>query len=68
MKKILLAAGLLLAANLGLCAQDRLYRNEFPIGDVTLLDGPFSRIACLLIPVPSFFTTCAVPCGKSIRG
>lgn len=25
----------------GLLAQDRLYRNQFPLGDVTLLDGPF---------------------------
>jgi uncharacterized protein len=23
------------------CAQERLYRNEFPLSDVTLLDGPF---------------------------
>ncbi|MBR5072545.1 MAG: glycoside hydrolase family 127 protein, partial [Bacteroidales bacterium] len=51
MKKILLAAGLLLAANLGLCAQDRLYRNEFPIGDVTLLDGPFKHARDLNLEV-----------------
>src|SRR5512147_2396033 len=24
-------------------AQDKLYANEFPLGDVTLLDGPFKK-------------------------
>ena len=24
-------------------AQDRLYANEFPLGDVTLLDGPLKK-------------------------
>ena len=30
----------LLFAALGAQAQDRLYSNEFPLGDVKLLDGP----------------------------
>ncbi|MBR4818141.1 MAG: glycoside hydrolase family 127 protein, partial [Bacteroidales bacterium] len=51
MKKIFLAAGLLLAVNLGLCAQDRLYSNEFPIGDVQLLDGPFKHARDLNLEV-----------------
>ena len=39
MKKILLCL-LALAAGLGMQAQDRLYADEFPLGDVTLLEGP----------------------------
>ncbi|MBN1127970.1 MAG: glycoside hydrolase family 127 protein [Chitinispirillaceae bacterium] len=27
----------------GVMAQDKLYSNEFPLGDVTLLDGPFKK-------------------------
>ena len=42
MKKTLLAVVLLMAA-FAVSAQDRLYKNEFPIGDVTLLDGPFKH-------------------------
>ena len=32
-------------------AQNALYRNEFPLGDVTLLDGPFKRARDLNIKV-----------------
>lgn len=32
-------------------AQDRLYQNTFPLGDVTLLDGPFKRARDLNIQV-----------------
>ena len=41
MKKILLT---LLAMTVTVAhAQDKLYANEFPLGDVTLLDGPLKR-------------------------
>ena len=36
----LLFASLLFFAAGSVCAQDRLYADEFPLGDVTLLDGP----------------------------
>src|SRR5690349_2353787 len=32
-------------------AQDRLYRNQFPLGDVTLLEGPFKHARDLNIKV-----------------
>ncbi|MBO7371275.1 MAG: glycoside hydrolase family 127 protein, partial [Bacteroidales bacterium] len=51
MKKILVAALFLLAASAGLRAQDRLYSNEFPIGDVKLLDGPFKHARDLNVDV-----------------
>lgn len=50
MKKTLLAVLLLLAAPL-LNAQDRLYDNEFPLGDVKLLDGPFKHARDLNLEV-----------------
>ena len=34
---------LILLANYDIQAQDRLYHNEFPLQDVTLLDGPFKH-------------------------
>jgi hypothetical protein len=50
MKKTLLAVVLLMAA-FASSAQDRLYDNEFPIGDVTLLDGPFRHARDLNLEV-----------------
>ena len=50
MKKTLLAVVLLMAA-FASSAQDRLYSNEFPIGDVTLLDGPFKHARDLNLEV-----------------
>ena len=50
MKKTLLAVVLLMAA-FAVSAQDRLYKNEFPIGDVTLLDGPFKHARDLNLDV-----------------
>ena len=43
-----ISRGLLLALMLSsatgtVCAQDRLYADEFPLGDVTLLDGPLKK-------------------------
>ena len=43
MKKALLSLFILLAGFAALPAQDRLYADEFPIGDVTLLDGPLKH-------------------------
>ena len=42
MKKILFAA-IILSMATAAHAQDRLYSNEFPLGDVTLLDGPLKH-------------------------
>ena len=50
MKKTFLAVMLFLAA-FSLEAQDRLYDNEFPIGDVKLLDGPFKHARDLNLEV-----------------
>ena len=33
----------MLASSLETSAQDQLYANEFPLGDVTLLDGPLKH-------------------------
>ena len=30
------------------CAQDRLYADEFPLGDVTLLEGPLKKARRLI--------------------
>ena len=38
-----LALFLLLTAGTSAMAQDRLYNDEFPLGDVTLLDGPLKK-------------------------
>jgi DUF1680 family protein len=35
----------------GVMAQDKLYANEFPLGDVTLLDGPFKKAMDLNVTV-----------------
>ena len=45
-----LSAALLLAAA-GASAQDKLYPNEFPLGDVTLLDGPLKTARDLNLEV-----------------
>ena len=50
MKKMLLAVVILLAAPF-LNAQDRLYDNEFPLGDIKLLDGPFKHARDLNLEV-----------------
>ena len=50
MKKTLLAVVLFMVA-FASSAQDRLYSNEFPIGDVTLLDGPFKHARDLNLEV-----------------
>lgn len=42
MRRIILTTIIASAAMCGM-AQDRLYKNEFPIGDVTLLDGPLKK-------------------------
>ena len=34
---------ILFATPLALCAQDKLYADEFPLGDVTLHDGPLKK-------------------------
>ena len=41
----------LLLATTGAFAQDRLYSNEFPLGDVTLLDGPLKHARDLNLEV-----------------
>ena len=43
MRRILILLSALLAASATLSAQPRLYSDEFPLGDVTLLDGPLKR-------------------------
>jgi len=42
MKKITILTTLLALATMT-CAQDKLYADEFPLGDVTLLDGPLKK-------------------------
>lgn len=42
---------LFLLLSLGMQAQDRLYHNEFPLGDVELLDGPFKHARDLNVEV-----------------
>ena len=43
MKKILLSLLALLVCSAALPAQDKLYADEFPLGDVVLLDGPLKH-------------------------
>ncbi len=43
MKKQLMIALLSMAPALGVVAQDKLYKDEFPLGDITLLDGPLKH-------------------------
>ncbi|MDR0573413.1 MAG: glycoside hydrolase family 127 protein [Tannerella sp.] len=48
----LIAWGLLAVASIsGLCAQDKLYLNTFPLSEVKLLDGPFKQACDLNIQV-----------------
>lgn len=51
MKNTFLASVLVLVASVCAMGQDRLYDNEFPIGDVKLLDGPFKHARDLNIEV-----------------
>ena len=51
MKKTFLASVLVLFAFTCATGQDRLYDNEFPIGDVKLLDGPFKHAQDLNLEV-----------------
>ena len=51
MKKTFLALVLVLFAFTCATGQDRLYDNEFPIGDVKLLDGPFKHAQDLNLEV-----------------
>lgn len=44
-KKLIFASMLCLALSESVMAQDKLYSDEFPLGDVTLLDGPLKK-AC----------------------
>ena len=43
MKKVLISMLALLGCCVVLPAQDKLYADEFPLGDVTLLDGPLKH-------------------------
>ena len=51
MKKQLMIALLSIAPALGVVAQDKLYKNEFPLGDITLLDGPLKHARDLNVQV-----------------
>jgi hypothetical protein len=48
--RLYLSTMLLLAAG-SINAQDRLYADEFPLGDVTLLDGPLKKARDLNVKV-----------------
>lgn len=50
LRLLILFAAVLLAAT-GASAQDKLYPNEFPLGDVTLLDGPLKTARDLNLEV-----------------
>ena len=50
MKKQLIIALLSIAPALGVVAQDKLYKDEFPLGDITLLDGPLKHARDLKRP------------------
>ena len=50
-KIILLTALCLVVAFAGTSAQDKLYKNTFPLGQVKLLDGPFKRACDLNVKV-----------------
>ena len=43
MKKALISLLALLVCSAALPAQDKLYADEFPLGDVVLLDGPLKH-------------------------
>ena len=51
MKKQLIIALLSIAPTLGVVAQDKLYKDEFPLGDITLLDGPLKHARDLNVQV-----------------
>ena len=51
MKKQLIIALLSIAPALGVVAQDKLYKDEFPLGDITLLDGPLKHARDLNVEV-----------------
>ena len=51
MKKQLIIALLSIATALGVVAQDKLYKDEFPLGDITLLDGPLKHARDLNVEV-----------------
>ena len=51
MKKQLMIALLSMAPALGVVAQDKLYKDEFPLGDITLLDGPLKHARDLNVQV-----------------
>lgn len=51
MKKQLMIALLSIAPALGVVAQDKLYTDEFPLGDITLLDGPLKHARDLNVQV-----------------
>lgn len=51
MKKQLMIALLSIAPAFGVVAQDKLYKDEFPLGDITLLDGPLKHARDLNVQV-----------------
>ena len=51
MKKQLMIALLSIAPALSVVAQDKLYKDEFPLGDITLLDGPLKHARDLNVQV-----------------
>ena len=51
MKKQLIIALLSIAPALGVVAQDKLYKDEFPLGDIILLDGPLKHARDLNVKV-----------------
>ena len=51
MKRQLMIALLSMAPALGVVAQDKLYKDEFPLGDITLLDGPLKHARDLNVQV-----------------
>ena len=51
MKKQLIIALLSIAPALGVVAQDKLYKDELPLGDITLLDGPLKHARDLNVKV-----------------
>ena len=51
LKRLTFAVALVLAVCSNAAGQDRLYDNEFPIGDVKLLDGPFKHARDLNLQV-----------------
>ena len=51
MKKQLMIALLSIAPALGVVAQDKLYKDEFPLGVITLLDGPLKHARDLNVQV-----------------